>query len=92
MINVAIKSTELQRFVEEQVSSGHFHSADDVVAAGLVLLRSDPDATLPAEELEELRREINVGAEQADRKQFSNFTAEDVIAEGLKKLNGRPGN
>ncbi|HUO09868.1 MAG TPA: hypothetical protein VM008_16310 [Phycisphaerae bacterium] len=92
MLHVAIRNTELQRFVEEQVSSGHFHSADDVVAAGLALLRSDPDVTVPAKELEELQREIGVGTEQADRKQFSNFTAEDVIAEGMKKLNGRTGN
>ena len=84
MLNVAIKDAELQRLVEEQVLSGHFLSADDVVAAGLALLRSDPDASLPADELEELRRGTDIGVEQADRKQFSNFTAEDVIAEGTK--------
>ncbi|MGN6369405.1 MAG: ribbon-helix-helix domain-containing protein [Phycisphaerae bacterium] len=91
MINVAIKSSELQRFIEEQVKSGQYPSADDVVAAGLALLRSDPDATLGSDELEELRRDVGIGIAQADRKQFSDFSAEDVIAEGRKKLNEQMG-
>ena len=89
MLNIAVTNPELQQFIEEQIQAGTYHSPDEVVAAGLTLLRHDPDTDLAPEELEGLRHEIGIGLEQADRGDFANFTAEDIIAEGTKHLQNR---
>lgn len=51
---------EMERFVEEQVRSGRYASANAIMEAGLRLLR---------EEEEELRREVRVGLDQIERGQ-----------------------
>jgi hypothetical protein len=45
-------------------------------------------------DIEELKREIEIGVEQADRGEFVEFTAQDIIREGreiLEKTNAREG-
>lgn len=61
--------TDLEQFVNEQVAAGRFPSADDVVREGLRLLRQQDD----------LRRDIAVGIEQADRGAVALFSAADVL-------------
>ena len=46
----------------------------------------DPDQ---AQDSEELKREIQIGSEQADRGEFVEFTAEDIIREGREILGRR---
>ena len=73
-------SPEMQKFVDEKVSSGQFTSPSDVVDGALRTLQAQDD--LSPEDVEELRAEIAVGLEQADRAEFVDFSAESVIAEG----------
>jgi antitoxin ParD1/3/4 len=87
MLKLAIANSEWERFIQERVRSGEYASVEEVAAAGLAMLRDGgEDAKLPADELADLRREIGVGVEQADRGEFVEFSSEDVIQEGLKRL------
>jgi antitoxin ParD1/3/4 len=54
---------ELEAFIRERVTSGRFDSASDVVHEGLRLLEEREHAR--DAELQEIRREIEVGLEQA---------------------------
>lgn len=58
-------STELQQIVREKVESGDYASADDVLREALQLLE-DRDR-LRAWKLEQLRKEIAVGIQQAEQ-------------------------
>ena len=75
---------DLSEFVEQQIKTGRYNSAEEVVKAGLERLQADERTS--AEEIEELRREIAIGADQADRGDFVAFTADDIIAEGRRIL------
>ena len=70
---------ELQKFVESQVSQGRYDSEADVISAAVARLQTDRD--LEAMPLDKLRAEIDVGLAEADRGEFVEFTAADVIAE-----------
>jgi len=54
---------ELEAFIRERVASGRFDTASDVVREGLELLEMREQGREAA--LEEIRREIEVGLEQA---------------------------
>jgi antitoxin ParD1/3/4 len=82
-MNISL-SPELRKYVAEKVSSGQYHSPADVVAAALLLMKDEESLT--AEEIEELRKEIAIGIEQADRGEFVEFTAKDIQAEGRRIL------
>ncbi len=66
-MNVSL-TLELEQFVNEKVESGMYYSASEVIREGLRLLREQD--TLRQMRLEQLRKEIAVGIEQADRGQF----------------------
>lgn len=66
-MNVSL-TPELEQFVNEKVESGMYYSASEVIRQGLRLLREQD--TLRLMRLEQLRKEIAVGIEQADRGQF----------------------
>ena len=66
-MNVSL-TQELVEFVNRKVQSGMYYSASEVIREGLRLLK-DQDA-LREMRLQELRKEIAVGTEQADRGQF----------------------
>ena len=87
MIKIAITQPDLQKMVEEKVSSGEYDSPEDVVAAALTLMQDDD--MLPPDQLELLRQQINIGAQQADRGEFAEFTAEDIIQRETKALQSR---
>ncbi|HTE17953.1 MAG TPA: type II toxin-antitoxin system ParD family antitoxin [Armatimonadota bacterium] len=63
-MNVSL-SPELERLVEEKVRSGAYPSASDVVREGLRLLQERDEHR--SAQLEDLRREIRIGIDAADR-------------------------
>lgn len=63
-MNVSL-TPELKRFVEDKVKRGEFRSANEVVCAGLQLLR-ERDAEYQAQ-LDVLRRTVGEGIDQARR-------------------------
>ena len=80
-MNVALPP-ELDKFVTSRVASGRYQSASDVVLAGLRLLEEQELSRQAA--LEEVRRKIAVGLDQADRGEL--FDGEEVFREVLGKL------
>jgi len=78
---------DVQRFVEEKVQSGEYASPQDAVNELLARVR-DEQAMTP-EEIAELREEIDAGIADADRGNFIEFSAEDVIAERRAALAAR---
>ncbi|PSB49208.1 type II toxin-antitoxin system ParD family antitoxin [Cyanosarcina cf. burmensis CCALA 770] len=66
-MNVSL-TPELEAFVNEKVASGMYYSASEVIREGLRLLKEQD--TLRQMRLEELKKEIAIGIEQADRGQF----------------------
>lgn len=63
-MNVSL-TPELEEFVNQGVTSGMYHSASEVVRAGLRLLKEQND--FHAVRLESLKQEIARGIEQAER-------------------------
>jgi len=63
-MNVSL-TQELEMMVKDKVCSGMYHSASEVIRAGLRLLK-DHDQLYEIR-LAELRKEIAIGIEQADR-------------------------
>ncbi|MFM9968229.1 MAG: type II toxin-antitoxin system ParD family antitoxin [Burkholderiales bacterium] len=78
---------DLQAFIDAQVSAGHYQNPSAMINAGLLLLR-DHEEMMPSDpaELAELRRQIAIGIEQANRGDFIEFDAAEIKAEGLKLL------
>ena len=70
---------DLEAFVHDKVKSGEFSTPADALAEGVRLLQ----------ERDKLRQEVLVGLEQADRGEFVEFTAEDIMAEGRHALEAR---
>jgi antitoxin ParD1/3/4 len=69
---------ELTKFVSEEVASGDYASASELVRDALRLLKRDRD--IEKEKLEILRREIDLGIEQARRGEFSEDSVADIAA------------
>ena len=63
-MNVSL-TPELERLVEEKVSSGQYKSASEVVRDALRLLSQRDEAHLAR--LEALRREVDIGIAEIDR-------------------------
>ncbi len=82
-----VLSEEAARLVDERVRSGRFPSAAAAVDAAVARLQSDGGATSD----DELRALVDVGLAEADRGEFVEFTAEQVIAERRAALAARRG-
>jgi antitoxin ParD1/3/4 len=85
-MNVSL-TPELEQYVSGKVRSGLYHSASEVIREGLRLLKEKDDVR--QKKLEDLRREIQIGIDQADRGQVSAFTKEtlrEIKAQGRKRL------
>lgn len=78
-MNISL-TPELEDLVNSKVRSGMYHSASEVIRAGLRLLKQQDE--LRALRLQELRREIAKGVEQADRGEL--LDGEQVLA-GLRQ-------
>jgi antitoxin ParD1/3/4 len=85
-MNVSL-TVELEQYIARKVESGLYHSASEVVREGLRLLRERDE--VHQQKLAELRKEIALGLDQADRGMVSTFddrTLAEVQAEGRKRL------
>ncbi|MEQ8995325.1 MAG: type II toxin-antitoxin system ParD family antitoxin [Coleofasciculus sp. B1-GNL1-01] len=76
---------ELEQFIKNQVASGKYASTDEVFLAGIKLLQEREN--LYQGRFEELRREIRVGVEAAERGEL--LDAETVIIGLQEKLQQR---
>ncbi len=77
-MNVSL-TAELAAYVEGEVASGEYSTASEVVRDALRLLRRQREAR--EEKLAALRREIQIGLDQANAGLFSPDTVEDIAAE-----------
>ena len=69
----------IEKTLKSKVKSGQFSSIDE--AANELIALAIEEERLSNEDIEDLRREVQRGIEQADRGQFVDFTAEQIIAE-----------
>lgn len=77
-MNVSL-SEEFVAFVERQVASGEYTTASEVVRDALRLLRREADAY--DEKLAILRREVRIGAAQAQAGNLSKRSIADIAAD-----------
>lgn len=85
-MNVSL-TPELEKLVKEKVSTGRYSSGSEVVREALRLLEERDRARQVR--LEQLKREVALGVEQADRGEVSPLDIEEVKAEGRRRLAGR---
>jgi antitoxin ParD1/3/4 len=85
-VNIS-RTKELENDVAQKVESGLYHAASEDIRDGLRLMKERDE--LHQSRLAELRRDIAVGVEQADRGQVQPFdekVAAGVKARGRKRL------
>ena len=82
-MNVSL-TPELETLVQEKVKTGMYHSASEVVRAGLRLLQ-EQDAVY-AIRLEELRREIQIGLDEINRGEVVPFDPADIMRQVHERL------
>ena len=70
---------EMQAFVVEKVRAGQFASVDEAVNALLAMTMEQERLTL--DDVAELRAALDPAIAEADRGEFVEFTADDVIRE-----------
>jgi antitoxin ParD1/3/4 len=85
-MNISL-TPELEQLVAEKVESGMYRSASEVVREALRLLKERDE--IRRQRLEELRREIAVGLEQADRGELAPLDVDAIKAEGRRRLQSR---
>jgi len=88
-MNVSL-TPELEQYVNGKVQSGLYKSASEVIREGLRLLKEREE--LHQRKLAELRQEIQVGIDQADRGRTQPLTdelANDVKRRGRERLAAR---
>lgn len=85
-MNISL-TPELEKYINEKVESGLYHSASEVIREGLRLLK-DHDA-LREIRLDELRQRIQVGINSGEPQPFN---VEDVIERGRKRHSQRKSN
>ena len=83
MMTIALPS-ELEEIVNAKVQSGQYHSAGEVIRESLRLLEEKD--MLRQIKLEQLRKGIAIGIEQADRGDLAPLDVEDIIARGQKRM------
>ncbi len=76
---------ELERLVAEKVDSGGYQSASEVICDALQLLR-DRDQR----RLEDLRRDIAIGLDQADRGEIAPMDMDAIRSEARRRLAQAP--
>jgi len=82
-MNIILKP-ELEKFIDDQVQSGRYDSAADAINAAIARLQAERD--FAGLSLDALRAEVDLGLAEADRGEFVEFTAKDVIAERRASL------
>lgn len=85
-MNISL-TKEFETYVSQKVESGLYHSASEVIRDGLRLMKERDD--IHQGRLAELRKDIAIGVDQADRGQVQPFNEETtarVKARGRKRL------
>jgi len=85
-MNVSL-TPELEALIQEKVSSGLYHSASEVVREALRLLHERDE--LRNSRLQELRKEIAVGIEQADRGETAPLDVDAIKARARKRARAK---
>jgi antitoxin ParD1/3/4 len=85
-MNVSL-TNELETLVREKVRSGLYHSASEVIREGLRLLKQRDQ--LREMRLAELRKEIAVGIEQADRGEVIRCDTDEELQQLLGDVKAR---
>jgi antitoxin ParD1/3/4 len=80
-------SPDLEQIVREKVESGHYASTDEVLREALQLL--DDRDRLRAWKLEELRKEVAVGIQEAEQGLVAPLDMEAVRARVAERLRGQ---
>jgi antitoxin ParD1/3/4 len=78
---------DLQKFIDDQLKAGHYESAEALINTAVARLQSE-DFT--ADDLAELRAEIAIAIEQADRGELEDWDINDIRAEGQRLLSQAP--
>jgi antitoxin ParD1/3/4 len=86
-MNVSL-TPELEKYVNQKVESGLYQTASEVIREGLRLLKARDE--LQQRKLEELRREIQIGIDQADRGELAPMDAKGTL-ERIRAKRGRKG-
>jgi antitoxin ParD1/3/4 len=81
-MNVSL-TPELEQFVNQRVESGKYQTASEVIRDGLRLLLEREE--LHQKKLDELRRDIAIGIEQADQGKVAPLNAKETLARVRKK-------
>ena len=81
-MNVSL-TEEMVRFVEEEVSSGDYVSASEVVRDALRALKHDRD--VEDVKLQLLREAVDIGLQEADEGKFSDRSIEEIAQDVLRK-------
>ena len=84
-MNVSLP-TGLAEFVEQEVQSGAYSTASEVVRDGLRLLRREKDTH--EERVAILKREVQRGADELDRGELSDLSIPDIW-KALRDKNGK---
>ena len=74
---------EFANFVEQEVASGRFESATDVICHSLKLLRERE------QRLEELRRELQIGIDQIERGEYVEISTPEELDEFFADIERR---
>lgn len=84
-MNVSLPA-EMMAFVEAEVSGGDYASASEVVRDALRLLRRERAAE--QERIAILRREIQLGLDDAEAGRFSHETVDEIAARVIARHSG----
>ena len=79
---------EDESFLDAVVKSGRFLTESEAVAEALSELKVRE--ALREQRIADLRAKVQVGIAQANRGEFVEFSAQDIIAEGRRKLAATP--
>lgn len=81
-MNVSL-TPELEQMVNDKVASGFYTSASEVVREALRLLQEYDDVR--RRRVEELRREIEAGAEQIKQGKYQVYASADALMDDIEK-------
>ena len=81
-MNVSLTS-EMVKFVDDEVASGDYVSASEVVRDALRALRHDRD--VEDVKLQLLREAVDIGLQEADEGKFSDRSIEEIGQDVLRK-------
>ena len=82
-MNVSL-TPELEALVTAKVQSGRYHSASEVIREGLRLMQEKD--MLRQIKLEQLRKDLMIGIDSANRGELAPLDIEAIITEGRKML------